>query len=170
MQYLHCLLCLWRPVYPCLVAVNRRTTFCAVQRLTWTSFHWLLRKCCRQETTELTFVAGCCFVSCYWKHCLATLQKQRQNIYYNLYCWLQCLKQADIEQGCLSVWETIWDIHHFRKAEQNVMEAFGGIVVETRNTLHSDTVTGLQQEQQDPHMPQGEGYNPYNTAHRGWRV
>lgn len=48
---------------------------------------------------------------------------------FSSYCWLQCLKQADIEQVC---WETVGNINENEKAEQNVMETFGGVVVEAR--------------------------------------
>lgn len=61
---------------------------------------------------------------------LDTLQKTKENVsLFSSYCWLQCLKQADIEQVC---WETVGNINENEKAEQNVMETFGGVVVEAR--------------------------------------
>lgn len=66
---------------------------------------------------------------------------------FSSYCLLQCLKQADIEQVC---WETVGNINENEKAEQNVMETFGGVVVEARKLFcYFETVTGLWQKQQN---------------------
>lgn len=113
---------------------------------------------------------GCSFVFLLLETLPRYIAKTEKNVcLLSLYCWLQRFKQADTEQACWSLWETVGNINHFvKKKEQNVMLVVNGVVVETRKHIvfwHWDWLAaGIAGP---PMCWSGKEHNPFSTICRG---